>query len=60
MENYAAYTIKSFKHDGSLHRTWLENWRVPDASISEVHVRENMIVTINHETLVAKQTARSG
>ena len=51
MEEYSFCTIKSFKHDGSLHRTWLENWRVPPLSqLDSAHVREKMIVTINDET----------
>lgn len=58
MEEYSFCTIKSFKHDGSLHRTWLENWRVPPSQLDSVHVREKMIVTINDETRVRESSGK--
>ena len=27
---YERYQIKSFKHNGHIHRIWFENWPVPD------------------------------
>ena len=58
MEEYSFCTIKSFKHDGSLHRTWLENWRVPPSQLDSAHVREKMIVTINDETRVRESSGK--
>jgi protein associated with RNAse G/E len=46
------YTIKSFKHDGHLHRMWLENWRVPGENLHPSHAAENMLVFVNDQTRI--------
>lgn len=50
MGMYRQCIIKSFKHDGRLHRTWLENWRVADESLLAEHAAENMFVLVNWQT----------
>jgi len=42
--------IKSFKHNGSLHRMWLENWRLPDDWLKPEHAAERMAVLVNNRT----------
>lgn len=52
---YERYIIKSFKHDGSLHRMWAENWRVPAARLTPEHAAESLMVFLNdHTTIVEK------
>lgn len=34
---YERYAIKSFKHDGSLHRMRMENWLVPSERLHSEH-----------------------
>lgn len=46
--------IKSFKHNGSLHRMWLENWRVPDPLLKPEHAAENMAVLISNQTPIVE------
>lgn len=46
----ALWIIKSFKHDGSLHRMWRENWRVPDDALAAGHAAEKMTVFVNSQT----------
>ncbi|BBH22696.1 UPF0374 protein [Paenibacillus baekrokdamisoli] len=50
MEMYLPSIIKSFKHDGHLHRMWLENWLVPDKLLHPDHAAESMHVFINRQT----------
>jgi hypothetical protein len=50
MEQYQPMIIKSFKHNGSLHRTWFENWRLPDAQLTAEHRKEAMIVLVSDQT----------
>ncbi|MBE1443955.1 DUF402 domain-containing protein [Paenibacillus sp. OAS669] len=52
MATFSSYIIKSFKHDGHLHRTWLENGRVPEALLYEPHKAESMMVLINSQTKI--------
>jgi protein associated with RNAse G/E len=47
---YRRSTIKSFKHDGSLHRIWLENWRIPEDRLHPEHAAESAIVLLNDHT----------
>ncbi|WP_270165318.1 DUF402 domain-containing protein [Paenibacillus sp. SYP-B4298] len=47
---YQPCIIKSFKHDGHLHRMWLQNWLVPPSRLDAAHVSESMIVLINQQT----------
>ncbi|MEK8131127.1 DUF402 domain-containing protein [Paenibacillus filicis] len=53
METFETYTIKSFKHDGHLHRMWLENWLVPDRLLHESH-KDAMYVFINSQTKIVE------
>lgn len=46
------YTIKSFKHDGRLHRVWLQNWRVPSELLHPGHAAEAMLVFVNSHTRI--------
>ncbi|MFB7815953.1 DUF402 domain-containing protein [Paenibacillus chitinolyticus] len=52
MESFEHFVIKSFKHDGHLHRMWLENWKVPQHELHPEHQRENMNVFINNQTKI--------
>ncbi len=52
MESFLPYVIKSFKHDGHLHRMWLENWQVPQELLTPMHREESMIVLINSQTKI--------
>lgn len=52
MATFSSYIIKSFKHDGHLHRTWLENARVPEELLHEPHKTESMLVLINSQTKI--------
>lgn len=54
MDSYRPYVIKSFKHDGHLHRMWLENWLVPEHMLEEEHRAENMIVLVNRQTKIVE------
>lgn len=46
--------IKSFKHNGSLHRMWLDNWRVPDKWLKPEHAAEGMAVLVSHRTPIVE------
>ncbi|MFF2093244.1 hypothetical protein [Paenibacillus sp. NPDC058174] len=50
MNKYRHCVIKSFKHDGHLHRTWQRNWLVPNERLAAAQRDENMIVLINRQT----------
>ncbi|UUZ82979.1 DUF402 domain-containing protein [Paenibacillus sp. P26] len=54
MANFFPYIIKSFKHDGHLHRMWLENWLVPESEMHEEHRSEAMRVFINSQTKIVE------
>ncbi|WP_281890200.1 DUF402 domain-containing protein [Paenibacillus sp. YYML68] len=54
MEAFTSYIIKSFKHDGHLHRMWLENWRVPDRLLDASHAEQAMLVFINSQTKIVE------
>jgi len=51
---YSRYMIKSFKHDGHVHRIWDENWLVPEELLLPQHAAENMLVLINEQTLITE------
>lgn len=52
MDSFMPYIIKSFKHDGHLHRMWIENWLVPEVSLHPEHGKEAMLVLINSQTKI--------
>jgi protein associated with RNAse G/E len=52
MHEYTPYLIKSFKHDGHLHRMWLQNWLVPESQLLPEHRLEAMMVFINSQTKI--------
>jgi hypothetical protein len=52
MHPYEPFVIKSFKHNGRLHRTWLENWLVPAGDRFPEHRREDMKILINSQTRI--------
>lgn len=58
MKPYAQYMIKSFKHNGRMHRMWLTNWRVPDELLADEHAIESMIVLINDQTRIREADGR--
>lgn len=45
---YKPIRIKSFKHNGHLHRQWLTNWKIPTEALHRSH--EGMHVFINCHT----------
>ncbi|WP_239617836.1 DUF402 domain-containing protein [Cohnella mopanensis] len=49
---YAKCVIKSFKHDGSLHRVWLENWQVPEERLQIEHATASLWVMLNDHTTI--------
>ncbi|KIL37426.1 hypothetical protein SD71_01860 [Cohnella kolymensis] len=53
-QSYQRCIIKSFKHDGSLHRMWLENWQVPEGRLYPQHASESMWVFLNDQTTIVE------
>ncbi|WP_135556172.1 DUF402 domain-containing protein [Paenibacillus cymbidii] len=53
-----ATIIKSFKHDGHLHRMWLENWLVPGELLHASHAAESMLVLVNSQTRIKEADGR--
>ncbi|MBJ6362808.1 DUF402 domain-containing protein [Paenibacillus sp. GCM10012307] len=47
---YQPCIIKSFKHDGHLHRMWLRNWLIPKSRLTAEHASESIIVLMNSQT----------
>jgi uncharacterized protein len=50
--------IKSFKHDGHLHRVWLENWPVPQDQLTPAHQAAAMQVFVNCQTRIREADGR--
>jgi protein associated with RNAse G/E len=50
--------IKSFKHDGHLHRMWLQNWAFPRSLLHPDHINESMTVTINSQTRIQESDGK--
>lgn len=59
MIEYEEYVIKSFKHDGHLHRVWQRNWLVPHAEMLDIHRQENMLVVINKQTPIVEADGKT-
>jgi len=55
---YEKRVIKSFKHDGSLHRVWLENWQVPAELLRSGRDPGQAWVLINEHTTVQESNGR--
>lgn len=58
MDTYRHCVIKSFKHNGHLHRTWLRNWRVPKERLVPQHQEEAIIVLINSQTPIQESDGK--
>ncbi|WP_138755823.1 DUF402 domain-containing protein [Paenibacillus sinopodophylli] len=58
MEPYRHCVIKSFKHNGHIHRTWQQNWLVPDELLEEGHKAEEMKVFINRQTPIQESDGK--
>lgn len=58
MNSDSSYIIKSFKHDGHLHRMWLENWLVPESLLLPEHAAEKMVILVNHQTPIQEADGR--
>ncbi|SDT02947.1 hypothetical protein SAMN05444162_2891 [Paenibacillaceae bacterium GAS479] len=54
MDTYRRCFIKSFKHDGHLHRQWQRNWLMPQSMLLPQHAEENMLVLINNQTPITE------
>ncbi|MCE5168684.1 DUF402 domain-containing protein [Paenibacillus profundus] len=58
MDHYEKALVKSFKHDGHLHRMWLENWLVPSSKRHPDHAKEDMHVLINCQTPIQESDGK--
>lgn len=58
MERYQHCVIKSFKHDGHIHRTWQQNWLVPTDLLVSEHKVESMTVLINRQTPIQESDGK--
>ncbi|MDQ6423557.1 DUF402 domain-containing protein [Paenibacillus sp. LHD-117] len=58
METYEQCVIKSFKHNGHIHRLWQQNWIVPGGALTEEHRKESMIVLINRQTPIQESDGK--
>lgn len=58
MVRYKHCIIKSFKHNGHIHRTWQRNWLVPDDLLFREHLDESMIVLINRQTPIQESDGK--
>ena len=54
MDHPDHFIIKSFKHNGRLHRMWMENRRVPGSVLAPAHAEMNMIVAVNCRTKIVE------
>lgn len=58
MVRYMHCVIKSFKHNGHIHRTWQRNWLVPSELLVPEHREESMIVLINRQTPIQESDGK--
>ncbi|MEV5029379.1 DUF402 domain-containing protein [Paenibacillus sp. LPE1-1-1.1] len=58
MEPYRHCVIKSFKHNGHIHRTWHQNWLVPDELLAVEHKAEAIKVLINSQTPIQESDGK--
>ncbi|MBD2871249.1 DUF402 domain-containing protein [Paenibacillus arenilitoris] len=59
MESYRHCVIKSFKHNGHIHRIWQQNWLVPDDLLAPEHKAESMTVLINRQTPIQESDGKT-
>lgn len=57
-QNQPLTLIKSFKHDGHLHRVWLENWQIPEESLASAHRDGAFRVFVNCHTRIRESDGR--
>lgn len=50
--------IKSFKHNGSVHRIWKQNWLVPDDQVMPEHRAEGMRVLVSSHTPIVEASGK--
>ncbi|MFF2885661.1 DUF402 domain-containing protein [Paenibacillus sp. NPDC057967] len=58
MNTFEPCIIKSFKHDGHMHRLWQQNWIVPSHLLIEEHQEESVIVLINRQTPIQESDGK--
>jgi uncharacterized protein len=54
MDTLQSVVIKSFKHDGKLHRLWKQNWLVPHSIFPEGSIPADTIVLVNDRTPICE------
>ncbi len=56
---YERFVIKSFKHDGSLHRVWRQNWQVPAGRLHPEHAGDKPLwVYLNDHTPIVEKDGK--
>lgn len=58
MRHFETAVIKSFKHDGHLHRMWMQNWIFPRSVLHQDHAKASMVVTINSNTRIQESDGK--
>lgn len=58
MQSVQSWLIKSFKHDGHIHRIWMENWRVPEAALHPAHQERGIKVFVNCQTRIRESDGK--
>lgn len=58
MNANAAFVVKSFKHDGHLHRMWMENWPVPEGLLCAAHAEQKLLAFVNCQTRIKEADGR--
>ncbi|MFD0672311.1 DUF402 domain-containing protein [Cohnella sp. GCM10027633] len=56
---YERYVIKSFKHDGSLHRVWQENWQIPRGLLHPAHADGSVWAYLNDQTTIVERDGKT-
>lgn len=52
MNDFQPIQIISYKHNGNMHRTWLENWCASTQLLLPQHREQNILVVVNKNTRV--------
>jgi protein associated with RNAse G/E len=58
MTEYEQFEIKSFKHNGSVHRIWYQNWKIPNQLLLPMHQQEDLIVLVNDQTKIKEASGK--